>query len=403
MKVYVVGGAVRDELLGLPVADYDYVVVGATPEELLAAGYTPVGNDFPVFLHPQTQAEYALARTERKSGSGYTGFICYSAPDVTLEDDLLRRDLTINAIAKDSDGKLYDPYGGVADIQNRKLRHVSNAFQEDPLRVLRVARFYARFFELGFTIANETFQLMAEMVSSGELAALTAERVWQETHKAFLTPNPEVFFATLAEIGALAALLGVRKPQSGSHLTTNSLSNTTQSISAQFPQLIKLSGGNFAREAIKDKAKRETLVLQRYVLLCVDLHQQFLAHLNVATAFKVPHKLQRAAEETERVLRELTRGELNAEQILLVFQRNDSWRRPEQFHVVLDSLQIILADSEIAKRRDFLVLTRGLAVLSAIDVQKIVAAGFKNQEISEQLNLERKRAIERMLAESLNG
>lgn len=206
MQIYLVGGAVRDGLLDIPVFDRDWVVVGATPAELLAMGYQQVGKDFPVFLNPETHEEYALARTERKSGQGYTGFTCYAAPDVTLEEDLLRRDLTINAIARSAEGELIDPYQGVADLQARVLRHVSDAFGEDPLRVLRVARFAARFAHLGFSIAGETLALMRRMAHSGELAALTAERVWKETEKALQSQSPQVYFQVLRDCGALAVL-----------------------------------------------------------------------------------------------------------------------------------------------------------------------------------------------------
>ena len=206
MQVYLVGGAVRDRLLGRPGADRDHVVVGATPEELLRLGYTPVGKDFPVFLHPETREEYALARTERKSGRGYTGFTFHAAPDVTLEDDLRRRDLTINAIAEAPDGSLVDPFGGVRDIEARVLRHVSPAFIEDPVRLLRVARFAARFAPLGFTLAEETLVLMHEMVAQGEAAHLVAERVWQETHTALKEPVPAAFLRTLRACGALAVI-----------------------------------------------------------------------------------------------------------------------------------------------------------------------------------------------------
>ena len=207
MQIYLVGGAVRDRLLGFDKTDRDWVVVGATPEEMLAQGYTPVGRDFPVFLHPHSKEEYALARTERKTGPGYTGFAFNAAPGVTLEEDLLRRDLTLNAIAQDSDGRLIDPYGGVQDIEQRVLRHVSPAFTEDPLRVLRVARFAARFASLGFTIADETQALMRTLSASGELQHLVAERVWQETEKALSSPAPQVYFRTLRDCGALKVIL----------------------------------------------------------------------------------------------------------------------------------------------------------------------------------------------------
>jgi tRNA nucleotidyltransferase (CCA-adding enzyme) len=206
VKTYLVGGAVRDGLLNLPIKDRDWVVTGTTPEAMLAAGYQQVGRDFPVFLHPKTREEYALARTERKSGQGYTGFITWFAPDVTLEQDLQRRDLTINAIAQDSDGNIIDPFNGRHDIQQRLLRHVSAAFNEDPLRVLRVARFAARFAHLNFRIADETMALMQHMAASGELAHLTAERVWKETESALQSPNPQVFFQVLRDCNALAVL-----------------------------------------------------------------------------------------------------------------------------------------------------------------------------------------------------
>ena len=207
MKTYLVGGAVRDELLGLPVKDRDWVVTGATPEDMLKAGYKPVGLDFPVFLHPKTKEEYALARTERKSGHGYAGFVFHTSPDITVEEDLLRRDLTINAIAKDADDNLVDPYKGQQDLNNRILRHVSPAFREDPLRILRVARFAARFAAQGFTVAEETHQLMQDMVAEGEASWLVAERIWQETLRALESTTPAVYFQTLEACGALAVVM----------------------------------------------------------------------------------------------------------------------------------------------------------------------------------------------------
>ena len=204
MKTYVVGGAVRDELLGLPVKDRDHVVVGATPEEMVTLGYKPVGKDFPVFLHPETHEEYALARTERKSGRGYKGFTVYAAPDVTLEDDLRRRDLTINAIAKAEDGTLIDPFNGEKDLQNRVLRHVSDAFAEDPVRILRVARFAARF---GFSVHETTAALMRKMVESGETDYLVPERVWQEFSKGLMEERPERMFEVLEACGLRERLL----------------------------------------------------------------------------------------------------------------------------------------------------------------------------------------------------
>lgn len=206
MQVYLVGGAVRDHLLGHPYHEKDYVVVGATPEQLLAQGFQPVGKDFPVFLHPETKDEYALARTERKSGHGYHGFEFHTDPSVTLEQDLIRRDLTINAMAMDNDGNVYDPYGGQQDLCNKVLRHVSDAFVEDPLRVLRIARFAARYHALGFVVAPATLLLMQELAESGELNALTPERVWKETSRALMEAHADVYFETLRTCGALKVL-----------------------------------------------------------------------------------------------------------------------------------------------------------------------------------------------------
>lgn len=213
MRIYLVGGAVRDQLLNRPLKDKDFMVVGATPEEMLAAGFLQVGADFPVFLHPKTKEEYALARTERKSGHGYQGFSIHASPDVTLEEDLQRRDLTINAMALEVTslfddtpltGEVIDYYGGLADIESKQLRHISPAFSEDPLRVLRVARFYGRYYDLGFTIAEDTLALMQQLVSAGELNHLSAERVWTESSRATMQASPQVYWQQLFEIGVLA-------------------------------------------------------------------------------------------------------------------------------------------------------------------------------------------------------
>lgn len=206
MKAYIVGGAVRDKLLGLPVRDRDWVVVGATAEEMKARGFIQVGRDFPVFLHPETHEQYALARTERKVGPGYKGFQVHASPDVRLEDDLRRRDLTINAMAETADGELIDPFGGAEDLRRRLLRHVSPAFAEDPVRILRVARFAARFAPLGFRVAEESMALMRQMVETGEVDALVPERVWQEMERALAEPRPTEFFLVLRACGALARL-----------------------------------------------------------------------------------------------------------------------------------------------------------------------------------------------------
>ena len=206
MKIYLVGGAVRDKLLDYPSDENDWVVVGGSPQEMIDLGYQPVGQDFPVFINPKTGEEYALARTERKSGRGYQGFSFHTAPDISLEDDLIRRDLTINAMAEDDNGQIIDPYGGQQDLNNKLLRHVSDAFTEDPLRVLRVARFAARYHHLGFTIAPETMGLMQNLVRSGELAHLVAERLWKETERALCERSPDIYIQVLRDCGALAEL-----------------------------------------------------------------------------------------------------------------------------------------------------------------------------------------------------
>lgn len=220
MKTFLVGGAIRDSLLNYPVIEKDWVVIGETPESMLKRGFRPVGKDFPVFLHPQTHDEYALARTERKTAHGYKGFAIHASPEVTLEQDLIRRDLTINAIAMDEQGSLIDPYNGKQDLDNRIFRHISPAFSEDPVRVLRIARFAARYSHLGFSIANETLQLMKQMVSNGETDYLVAERVWAELYKALCEKTPSAFFYTLKECNALESifpeinqLFGIPQPE----------------------------------------------------------------------------------------------------------------------------------------------------------------------------------------------
>ncbi|MGL5395238.1 MAG: multifunctional CCA addition/repair protein, partial [Shewanella sp.] len=339
MKIYLVGGAVRDSLLNLPIKDKDYMVVGATPEQMQQLGYRQVGKDFPVFLHPKTQQEYALARTERKVGLGYGGFSCYASPDVTLEQDLLRRDLTINAIAKDEEGNLYDPYQGIADIKARQLRHVSAAFAEDPLRVLRVARFAARFHGLGFEIANETLALMQHMSKTEELTALTPERVWQEVDKSLGGPNPEVFFQVLRQCGALKilfpeidALFGVPQPEkwhpeidTGLHtlMVLAQAALLTQEKVVRFAALVHDLGkavspkehlpkhhGHGQKGLPLIKALCERLrVPNEYrdlALLVSDQHQ------NVHQAF-----------------------ELRAETIIKIFDKADFWRKPERLNQLL--------------------------------------------------------------------
>ena len=249
MKIYLVGGAVRDKMLSFPVKEKDWVVVGATAADMLKQGFRSVGKDFPVFLHPETNEEYALARTERKIGRGYTGFDFNTSADVTLEEDLKRRDLTINAMAEDADGNLIDPYGGVSDLKEKKLRHVSSAFAEDPVRILRVARFAARYAQYGFTVASETIDLMKTMVASGEVDALVPERVWKELERALGEKNPEQFFLVLLACDALPKLF----PElviKGSHTV-----NVT-------PDAAKLTTLMHAHTPIKDKFVGENVLIK---------------------------------------------------------------------------------------------------------------------------------------------
>lgn len=333
METYVVGGAVRDRLLGLPVVDRDYVVVGATPDDMLAQGYQPVGKDFPVFLHPETHAEYALARTERKSGLGYKGFTVYAAPEVTLEADLLRRDLTINAIAEDEHGALIDPYGGQRDLAARVFRHVSAAFSEDPVRILRVARFAARFAD--FSVAPETHALMRHMVDSGEVDALVPERVWQEVARGLMEARPSRMFQVLRDCGALARLFpeidrlfGVPQPpehhpevDTGMHvmLVVDWAARQRASLPVRFAALTHDLGKGVTPPAQWPRhhgheAKSVELVRQLSARIRVPVECRDLA---VAVA--------RDHGNVHRAL------ELRATTIVELLERVDAFRRPERF------------------------------------------------------------------------
>ncbi len=301
MKIYLVGGAVRDQLLGLPIQEKDWVVVGATPEALLAQGYQQVGKQFPVFLHPKSKEEFALARIESKSGHGYQGFKFDFNPHISLEEDLERRDLTINAMAMDENGQIIDPYGGQKDIQNKTLRHVSKAFVEDPLRVLRTARFHARFFNLGFHIAPETMVLMQQLVASQELNYLSAERVWKEWEKALNTDNPEIFFQDLKILGAL--------PGEIANLPTTELA------------------------AISKLTSNPDIRLTIYLMPLNDL--SILKHL------KLPLHLQRKIELFKNEHQNLNiHQHQNAKSILAVLQRTDALRKNQEFLELLDCYEI---------------------------------------------------------------
>lgn len=296
MKAYVVGGAVRDELLGRPVQDRDYVVVGETPEAMEARGFKPVGKDFPVFLHPETHEEYALARTERKSGRGYKGFTVHAAPDVTLEDDLRRRDLTINAIAKDPDtGALIDPFGGRKDLEAGVLRHVSEAFAEDPVRILRVARFAARF---GFAVHPSTMALMRQMVDSGETDYLVPERVWQEFAKGLAEAHPERMLEVLAECGLQQKLL---------------------------------PGVDTARKAFAGS------LATRFAVLTWPLDEAQVERL--AERLKAPNEVRDLALVAARIRPLLAKEKPSPEQLLELLKRADALRRPERFAELLDAVR----------------------------------------------------------------
>ena len=308
MQIYRVGGAVRDELLGLPVQDRDFVVVGATSEMMRERGFVPVGKDFPVFLHPETHEEYALARTERKSAPGYTGFVVHAAPEVTLEDDLRRRDLTINAMARDAQGRLIDPYGGQADLDARVLRHVSPAFAEDPVRILRVARFAARFAD--FSVADETRALMRAMVDAGEADHLVAERVWQEVSRGLMTDAPMRMFAVLDECGALARCL----PE----------------IAARLP------GDRAAlAEALGCAVARGLPLRSRWALL-VD-HDARAAQV-ASERLRVPVPCRDLALLLAREGDAVAAGVGDRERCLAVMERCDVFRRPQRLQDLIDAV-----------------------------------------------------------------
>ena len=411
--VYLVGGAVRDQLLNLPVKDRDWVIVGATPQTLIDLGYQQVGKDFPVFLHPQSKEEYALARTERKSGQGYTGFICDFSAEITLEQDLIRRDLTINAMAQDLQGNLYDPYHGADDLRQRILRHVSPAFVEDPLRVLRVARFAARYHHLGFTIAPETLQLMQTLTQQGELQHLTAERVWAETEKALNEKNPEIYFETLRQVGALAvlfpeldALYGVPNPAKY-HPEIDSFVHT----------MMVLQQATLLSEQV-DCHKSAV----RFAAICHDLgkaktpksnwpHHHGHEKLGIAPTrnlckrLKVPSYYQQLAELTCEYHTHIHKiVELRPETVVKLFNTFDVWRKPLRF---MEFLLVCFADTRGRKgfehsqypQQEF-----ALALYQAalkVDIQSIIAAGFEHKAIRDQLNRGRIFAVKQKRAEIL--
>jgi tRNA nucleotidyltransferase (CCA-adding enzyme) len=377
VKIYTVGGAVRDELLGLPVADRDHVVVGSTPEEMVRLGYKPVGKDFPVFLHPRTHEEHALARTERKVARGYKGFQIYAAPDVTLEQDLARRDLTINALARDEAGQLIDPFGGAADLERGLLRHVSPAFVEDPVRILRVARFAARF---GFAVAPETMALMRSMVANGEADALVPERVWQEFSRGLMEGNAALMFPVLAEAGLLAKLM---------------------------PELqLAFEHGRPANDAARilvrslECAAAERLGLAPRFALVVFGAPSVQAARALSERLKAPGDCRDLALLARRHAQTIRRAPaLRAADLLALLEHCDALRRRERF----DELLALLACLERGERgwaeipyMPRVVLRRALAAAAGVDAARIAAQSAK-PDIAAKLRRARIAAIEALV------
>ncbi|MDR2305788.1 MAG: multifunctional CCA addition/repair protein [Paucimonas sp.] len=400
MQIYKVGGAVRDRLLGRPVSDVDWLVVGATVEQMQAQGFRPVGADFPVFLHPRTSEEYALARTERKSGRGYGGFTFHASPDVTLEEDLIRRDLTINAMAEDEHGNLYDPYHGKSDLEQRILRHVSPAFAEDPLRVLRVARFAASYAPLGFRVADETLALMRQITDSGELQALTAERSWKEIERALMEAQPQVFIEVLRACGALKvlmpeldALFGVPQPaahhpeiDSGIH----TLSVLAQSALHQQPLAVRwacllhdLGKGTTPEEEWPRHIAHEVRGLK--LIKAVNLR------------FKAPRECQELALLVGEYHTHCHRAlELRPLTLLELLQKFDVYRRPQRFEDFIAACEMDARGRLGLENRDYpqaQYLRGAAAAARAVDVKPLVEKGLTGQALGEALKGERLRAL----------
>jgi tRNA nucleotidyltransferase (CCA-adding enzyme) len=367
MQAFVVGGAVRDELLGLPVQDHDWVVVGATPEDMVAQGFRAVGKDFPVFLHPDTHEEYALARTERKTAPGYHGFVFHTAPDVKLEDDLIRRDLTINAMARAEDGTIVDPYGGLQDLQHRVFRHVSPAFAEDPVRILRLARFAARFPE--FTVADPTLALMRKMVEAGEVDALVPERVWQELSRGLMEQKPSRMLAVLRDCGALARIL---------------------------PELDALWGVHMM--LVIDYAAEQGYDLPvRFAALMHDLHEGTVI-TELSKRLRVPTDCRDLAVMTSREHGNVSRAlELQPEMAVTLFERCDAFRKPDRF------AQMLLASECDVRSRDYPqapYLLRALDAARGVNAGEVAARYVENREkIPEAVHAARVSAVKAALGD----
>ncbi len=407
MKAYLVGGAVRDELLGLPVKERDWVVTGATPEDMAAAGYRPVGKDFPVFLHPETKEEYALARTERKSGRGYHGFTFHTGAGVRLEEDLIRRDLTVNAMAREADGRLVDPYGGQRDLEARLLRHVSPAFGEDPVRILRVARFAARFAPLGFRVADETMALMRGMVGQGEADALVPERVWKETERALSGDGragegyrPSVYFQVLHGCGALARVMPELAAQSGVpqradyHPEVDTLVHTLMCIDVAarlgFPLTVRVAA--LLHDLGKAATPREEWPSHRmHESRGLPLVEQFCARLRLPNA----QRDLALAVTRDHIMVHRAR-ELRPATLLDLLERFGAFKRGEFFDQALDAC---LCDArgrlgqEHCEYPSVSYLRRMREAAAAVQAAEVVRDGFEGPAVGEEL---RKRRIERL-------
>jgi len=401
MQTYLVGGAVRDKLLGRRVVDRDFVVVGATPDEMLRRGFRPVGRDFPVFLHPDTHEEYALARTERKSGRGYHGFVFRTDSEVTLEQDLERRDLTINAMAEGTDGGLVDPYGGARDLEARVLRHVSPAFAEDPVRVLRVARFAARYAPLGFRIADETFALMRHMVDSGEVEHLVAERVWAETRKALTEPQPSAFLKTLRHCGAtrvlfpeIDALYGVpQRAEFHPEVDTGVHIELVLDMAARLAPGDDLVGWCALTHDL-GKALTPPEMLPRHI---GHEHAGVAPVRAMSARLRVPAEHAALAEHVCRFHLDMHRAfELRADTLLGILERIDSFRRPERLGPLLLACE---ADKrgrlgfENAEYPQAAYVREARAAAGAINAQAFVDEGLSGSAIGEAVRKARVRAI----------
>lgn len=402
MQIYKVGGAVRDRLLGREISEIDWVVVGASAEQMLELGYRPVGADFPVFLHPQSGEEYALARTERKSGRGYGGFTFYASPDVTLEQDLIRRDLTVNAMAEDEQGQLYDPYGGQHDLANKLLRHVSPAFAEDPLRVLRVARFAARYAPLGFRVAPETLELMRQLSESGELNALTPERSWKEISRALMEPRPDVFIQVLHECGALKVLL----PE------VDALFGIPQPA-AHHPEI---DTGVHVLSALHQCAEHQQPLSVRWACLLHDVGKgltpaadwpRHIAHESqglpliraINQRCKAPKDCQELALQVGEYHTHCHRAlELKASTLLELLQGFDAFRRPQRFAEFIAACEMDARGRLGLEQRDYpqaAYLLGAMQAARAVAVQPLLARGLQGAQLGEALQAERLQALRR--------